>query len=105
MLRPVNPCGVTPMTVNGTPVRRISRPDDRGVGAELLGPRLVREHDHSIAAGDAILIGNERSPHDRLDAKNVEEICADCESERALRGIVALRGKARVSRSVLPARP
>ena len=62
--------------------------DDRRVGAELLGPRLVREHHDSIAAYDAILVGNERTSHDRPDAKNVEEICADCETECALNGLV-----------------
>ena len=69
--------------------------DDRRVGAELLGPRLVREHDDSIAANDAILVRNKRSSHDRLDAKGVEEICADGETERALNGLVAPSGKAR----------
>ena len=69
--------------------------DDRRVGAELLGPRLVREHDDSIAAYDAILVRNKRSSHDRLDAKDVEEICADRDTDRALNGLVAPGGKAR----------
>jgi len=69
--------------------------DDRRVGAELLGPRLVREHHDSIAAHDAILVRNKRSPHDRLDAKDVEEICADRETDRAVNGLVAPGGKAR----------
>ncbi len=69
---------------------------DRGVGAKLLAPCLVREDDHRIAAGNAILIGQERSPQHRPDAKNIEEIRADCLPERALRGLVSLPGKTRV---------
>jgi hypothetical protein len=61
--------------------------NDRGIGAELLAPCLIRKHDDGIAP-DAIFIRNEPTPQRRPNVEEVEEICADRLAERPLRWLV-----------------
>ena len=44
------------------------------IGAELLGPRLVRQHHHGIAAGDPAFVGQEPPAHRRLNVKNSKKL-------------------------------
>src|SRR6185436_2976262 len=63
--------------------------DDTWIGAELLGPRVVREHHDRGAARDAIFVWHEGAPKCGPDVKDVEEVGAHREAELALCDVLA----------------
>src|SRR5262249_33499867 len=68
--------------------------EDGAVGAEVLLPEIVAEHDDSIALGDLVLLGSKVAPELRLHAHDLEEVPADQHAESQLRDAVGLRRKA-----------
>src|SRR5262249_58647438 len=68
--------------------------DHAWVGTELIGPRGLREYDHCISAGHAILVGHEEPAKQRPELEHVEEVAADSESKLRLRRLVRLLRKA-----------
>ena len=57
--------------------------DNARIGIELLRPGLVCEDHDRITAGDAIFFRHERTSECRSNAKDIEEVRADCEAVSA----------------------
>jgi hypothetical protein len=72
--------------VKSTPPTRISFPNDVRVGAIALLPQPVAQHGHRIAPEHAIFVVSEGAAHDRLHAKDVEEVARDQTHRLHLRG-------------------
>ena len=58
-------------------------PEDRRIRSELVGPRLVGEHDDRVSSGHAIFVGTEEASERRLKLEHVEEVAADHKSQSA----------------------
>jgi len=49
--------------------------DDGRIGRKASPPEAFAQHEHSVATGLLILVGQKRTPEDGVDAEDVEEIC------------------------------
>ena len=72
------------MTVNSIAAELHAAAENGGVGAELLFPQAVADHDDGVAARDLILLRPEGAAQLGLDAHDAEEVAADEQAERQL---------------------
>ncbi len=70
-------------------------PDDSRIGSELLGPRVVREHDDRIATRHSILVGTQGTTERWSEFEHIEKVSAHGEPELALHHLVVPRREAR----------
>ncbi len=69
-------------------------PDDVRIGSELIGPRVVSEHEHRVSSGHAVLVWKKETPECWLETEHVEEVAADDQAEFALSRLVSPVGEA-----------